>query len=278
MATTRRNTSQRLTLVILILASITAITLDYRGPASHAIDSIRNSARDAVSPIQQGLSDAFRPVGNFFAGAVNYGSVVDANARLRSELGTLRRDALENQNAKQQLEQVLAQERLPYLQNSKGIVSDVIAGASSNFELTIELNRGTADGVGTGMPVVAGAGLVGTVIDAGRTTSVVRLVTDPRSRVGVRFSDGTIAVAAGQGKGSDLALEQVAASAPIPKKGQLLVTSGLQAAAFPAGIPVGTVAGVRTTGGSLTRQVTVRPVANLSNLQYVVVVQWLPAA
>ena len=278
MATTRRNTSQRLTLVILILASITAITLDYRGPASHAIDSIRNSARDAVSPVQQGLSDAFRPIGNFFAGAVNYGSVVDANAKLRSELGTLRRDALENQNATQQLEQLLAAERLPYLQNSKGIVANVIAGASSNFELTIELNRGTADGVGTGMPVVAGAGLIGTVIEAGRTTSVVRLITDPRSRVGVRFADGTIAVAAGQGKGSDLSLEQVAASAPIPKKGQLLVTSGLQAAAFPAGLPVGTVAGVRTTGGALTRQVTVKPVANLSNLQYVVVVQWLPAA
>lgn len=278
MAATRRNTSQRLTLVILILASISLITLDYRGPASHALTSVRNAARDTVSPVQRVLSDVFRPIGDFFSGAVNYQAAAGENARLRSELGSLRRQALQNENAQQQLQQLLAQQRLPYLQNVQTVLADVISGSSSNFELTIEINRGTAGGVGRGMPVVAGAGLVGTVIEAGKSTSVVRLITDPRAQIDVRFANGSVAVAAGQGSSTPLNLQDIAASAPTPHVGQLLVTSGLEGATFPAGIPVGTVSRVRNTGGALTRQVAMKPVADLSGLQFVQVVQWLPAA
>lgn len=278
MATSRRNTSQRLTLVILVLASVTAITLDYRGPVSHGLTSVRNGARDAISPVQSVLSDIFHPVGDFFAGAVNYSSAENQIAHLRDEVGELRQQALENENAQQQLEQLLTQLHLPYLQNSRTVIADVIAQSSSNFQLTMTIDRGTVDGVGTGMPVVAGAGLVGTVLDAGRTTSVVRLIDDPGSKVGVRFANGTIAVASGQGLGQPLDLQQLAASAPLPKRGQLLVTSGLAGAAFPAGIPVGTVSSVKNTRGRLTRQVAMAPVARLSGLQFVAVMQWLPAA
>jgi rod shape-determining protein MreC len=276
LATSRRHTSQRLTLVILVLASITAITLDYRGPASHALESLRSGARDAVAPVQRVLSDAFRPVGNFFAGAVNYAAVQGANARLREEIGAERRQALENRSAEQQLQQLLAQQHLPYLENSSTVIADVVADGGSNFELTIEIDRGTANGVGAGMPVVAGAGLIGTVISAGRSTALVRLVTDPRSTVGVRFPDGTVAVADGEGPNSHLSIGQLPSSVRPPRTGQLVVTSGLQPAAFPAGIPVGTVASVRSPGGTLTRQVALRPLGQLSGLQFVSVVQWLP--
>ncbi len=280
MATSRRNTSQRLTLVILVLASITAITLDYRGPASHALGSVRNGARDAVSPVQRVLSDVFRPIGDFFSGALNYAAVENENAHLRNQVGGLRRLDLENADAERQLEQLTTVEHLPYLRNLTTVIGDVISEppAGSNFYPTIEIDRGTADGVGVGMPVVAGAGLVGEVLDAGRTTSVIRLITDARSLVGVRFADGTIAIATGQGMGDPLTLGQVTASGPLPRKGQLLVTSGLQGAAFPAGIPVGTVSEVKSARGSLTFPVSMVPVARLSGLQYVAVVQWLPAA
>lgn len=278
MATSRRNTSQRLTLIILILASVTAITLDYRGPAAHGLDSLRNGARDAVSPVQRILSDVFHPVGDFFSGAVNYSAVANENARLRNEVGQLRRQALQNENSEQQLQQVLTQLRLPYLQNSKSVVADVNEQTSASaFELTITIDRGTADGVGLGMPVVAGAGLIGTVIEAGSTTSVVRLIDDPGSKIGVRFTNGTIAVVSGQGRGEPISMD-VSSSAPIPRKGQVVFTSGLQGAAYPAGIPVGTVSSVQSPKGGLTRDVSIQPVQSLTSLEFVAVVQWQPAA
>lgn len=278
MATSRRHTSQRLTLVILIVASLTAITLDYRGPASHALGSIRNAARDALSPVQHVLQDVFRPVGDFFAGAVNYSALANENARLRTEVGTLRREALENAGAEQQLQQLLSLEKLPFLANSKEVLADVISGPSSNFALTFEIDRGTAEGVGSGMPVVSGAGLVGTVVSAGSTTAVVRLLTDPGSAIGVRFPDGTTALANGQGRGNLLSVTEIPSGAPIASRGESLVTSGLEPATYPAGIPVGTVARVRRGNGALSESVSLRPVADLSDLEYVAVVQWLPAA
>jgi rod shape-determining protein MreC len=278
LATSRRYTSQRLTLVILIVASVTAITLDYRGPTSHALGSLRNAARDALSPVQRVLSDVFRPIGDFFSGAVNYSSVANENARLRQEVGDLRRQALENQTAEQQLQQLLGLQHLPFIQNSTDVIADVISGPAANdLQLTLEIDRGTANGVGVGMPVVSGAGLIGTVVTAGSSTSVVRLITDPSSKVGVRFADGTVGVADGQGPGNPLAIEELPSTAPVPRRGQVLYTSGLQPSAFPAGIPVGTVESVRFAGGALSPQVSMRPVALLSGLEYVAVVQWLPA-
>ncbi len=281
MATTRarRNTSQRLTLVILLLASVTVVTLDYRGSASRDITSIRNAAMDVVSPIQRGLAAALRPVGNFFSGAVNYGSAADENARLRAQLGAVRRLALENSEAAHQLEQVLSEQHLTFVQNIPHELATVMSGSSSNFELTFEINRGTASGVSVGMPVVSGAGLVGSVVSAASGSSVVRLVTDPRSAVGVRFgSQGSIAVADGEGAGDPLDLADVTATM-APKVGERVYTSGLTGAdSYPGGIPVGFVSYLGPEAGSLTRSVSVTPWADMSNLQYVTVMQWLPPA
>jgi rod shape-determining protein MreC len=275
-STTRRNTSQRLTLVILVLASVTAITLDYRGEASHAIGSVRNAARDVVSPIQRVLSDALHPVGNFFSGAVNYGSAIRENEQLRRQLGTLRRQALQNESAEHQLQELLSAQHLPYVQNLSEVLAEVVSGPSSNFEDTFEIDRGTSSGVGVGMPVVAGAGLVGTVVAAGSSTAVVQTITDPRSSFGVRFgAAGDVAVANGQGPGSALSLSDVTAGTAI-RRGELVYSSGLAGAALPAGLPVGTVSSVRGAG-SLTKTVLVVPVASLSDLSYVTVLQWFPA-
>jgi len=64
----------------------------------------------------------------------------------------------------------------------------------------------------------------------------------------------------------------------VTRRGAPVVTSGLDTAAYPSGIPVGTVSSVRHPGGSLTSQVLVTPIVNLSILQYVAVLQWLAPA
>ena len=153
----------------------------------------------------------------------------------------------------------------------------MISSPSSNFDLTIEIDRGTSNGVGVGMPVVSGVGLVGSVISAGRHTAIVQVLTDPRSEVGVRFGTGDVAVAVGQGAGEPLQLQDVSETS-VTSHGAAVVTSGLDLAAYPSGIPVGTVASVHHTGGSLTSQVLVTPLVNLLVLQYVAVLQWFPPA
>ena len=94
MAKTRRSRRPRLTIGLLVLASITIITLDYRGDAHGAIASIKRSAADAFSPVQRGADAVFRPVGNFIVGAANGGELEQENARLRAENGRLQRQTL----------------------------------------------------------------------------------------------------------------------------------------------------------------------------------------
>jgi rod shape-determining protein MreC len=276
-STTRRNTSQRLTLVILVLLSVTAITLDYRGEASKAIKSVRNVARDAVSPIQRLLADALHPIGDLFSGAVNYGSAVKENEQLRSELGALRRQALQNQGAEHQLQELLDQLHIPYVQNIPTVPAEILAGPASNFQDTFEIDQGTSSGVGVGMPVVAGVGLVGIVASAGSSTSVVESITDPGTSFGVSFGiPAAYAVAQGRGSGYPLLLSNVTAGVKV-HVGESVFSSGLAGAVLPAGIPVGTVSSFRYSGGTLTYAVDVKPVADITGLSYVVVLQWFPA-
>ena len=58
--------------------------------------------------------------------------------------------------------------------------------------------------------------------------------------------------------------------------GEIMYTSGLQAASFPPGIPVATVRSFHTASGASQETIKVDPAANLSNLAYVDVVQWAP--
>lgn len=276
-STTRRNTSQRLTLLILVLLSVTAITLDYRGEASHGISHLRNVVTDVFSPIQRALSDVFHPIGNVFAGAFNYGSATSENARLRQEIGALRLQVLENQTAEQQLEAILNEEHLPYVQNLPPILCEVIGGSTSNFLYTFEIDRGTSSGIGVGMPVVAGPGLVGVIATAGSSTSTVQTIEDPGSSFGVRLgTSGSIAVANGRGRGYPLSLSGITAGVPV-HVGETIYTSGVYGASLPAGIPVGTVTSVNAPAGGLTKTVLMTPVTNLNNIGVVTVLQWFPA-
>jgi len=275
-AASRRNTSQRLTLVILLLASITVITVAYKGEARRAVGAVRNRAADVLSPVQRGIAAALHPVGNLFAGVVDYGGALSENQRLQLEVGQLRRQLIQSQQAQQQLDQLRAEQNLPFANGIPEVLAQVISSPSSNFELTIEIDRGTSNVVGVGMPAVSGIGLVGSVIAAASHTAVIQLVTDPGSAVGVRFGTGNVAVAQGEG-GAPLQLEDVSETSAT-HRGVPVVTSGLDVAAYPSGIPVGTVSSVRHPGGSLTSQVLVTPLVNLSVLQYVAVLQWLSPA
>src|SRR5437868_7134363 len=133
--------------------------------------------------------------------------------------------------------------------------------------------RGHAD---TGMPVVSGSGLVGRVVVASKSRSTVLLITDPTSNVGVRFGTaGNLAVAAGQGAGAPLRVDLVPPQVPVDK-GELMITSGLQQSIYPPGVPIGTVLTTGVPRGSFQQAVTLAPVADLSRLQFVAVMQWAP--
>jgi rod shape-determining protein MreC len=269
-----RHTSQRLTLVMLVLASLTVLTLDYHGQASHAITHVRNAVRDVISPIQRGIAAALHPVGDVFSGTIHYGSLETQNQQLREELGRIRLKLAADSYASAEAQRILALAHLPYVAGIPLITGEVIGNATSNFQATVELGEGTSSGVGPGMPVVANAGFVGTVVSASSSTATVLLLTDATSSIPVTIGGSGLYRALGTGWGRPLTLNYVAGTTAV-HRGELVYTSGLGGGAIPAGLPVGYVRSVRVSSEGLSAAVTVTPIVNLDDLQFVDVLEWL---
>ena len=107
---------------------------------------------------------------------------------------------------------------------------------------------------------------------------MVRLVTDPGSSVGVRFTrSNEIAIAEGEGADREMSVGFVETNVEIRRR-ELGVTSGLNDSVFPAGIPVGRVVTAESSPGELQQHVTMKPIADLEHLRFVRVLQRRPEA
>jgi len=153
------------------------------------------------------------------------------------------------------------------------ITAEVIAIGGSNWFHTLVINKGSQDGIREGAPVLCHEGLVGRVWEVRNHHSVVLLLTDRHSAVGVTLSghQGVYGIVKGTGKRW---CELIHLSKHVvPRKEEVLVTSGL-GGVFPKGIPVGEVISVSVTTEPPT--VRVRPFFRLDELRELIVLTDLP--
>ena len=264
-----------LTLSVLLALSITLVTLSARGGSS-VTSGFSNVTRDVTKPFASGINAVLAPLGRFFVGAFRYGAVNDENARLQAALGRVKQDQASRVFRDQQLRELMALSHLPFLSALPTVVAQTTMIDVSNFASTITIDKGRSQGVTVGMPVVASGGLVGQVIEASRSSSIVRLVTDGSSRVGVATPKGKlISLVVGHGATKKLTVDGIPSTSSVLKD-QRLFTSGLEGGIFPRGIPVGTVEQASSPTGSLNQTILLRPSADLSHLTYVDVVLWEP--
>jgi rod shape-determining protein MreC len=262
----------RSTLTLLVLASLSAILLDARGPG--VVDTVRDGAVDALAPVRSATGGALEPVGDLLAGVAGYDDLEQENQELRERVDELEGERSAGTSERRSLREALALLDVPWVGDVPAIGARVVGAPVSNLEQTVELDKGSADGIAEGMPVVAADGLVGRVAEVSGRRSRVRLVTDPGSAVGVRLvGSGDPGSAEGEGPGRDLSLLFVEPGTKVGRD-ELVVTSGLEGAAFPADVPVGHVVEATTRPGQLSQDVTVRPAADLGRLELVRVLRW----
>lgn len=276
MALSRRGGRTRFTLLFLVLTSITVITLDFRGGGEGLIGSLREGAADALAPVRSAAATVLSPVRDAFAGLTSYGDVEEENSELRARIAELEGQIGRDEGAARELAEALSLLDARFTAEFPKVAARVVSTPISNFEQTIELDRGSDHGIGLDMPVVSGAGLVGRIASVSATRSTVRLITDAESSVGVRLArSGEVAVAEGEGPNRPMSLSFVDPSADVDIL-ELVVTSGLDNSVFPPGIPVGRVAGVTVAPGRLQQDIEVRPAADLTRLRLVQVLQKEP--
>src|SRR5215831_10657692 len=89
MAVYRRASRRRYVLLLVVLTSVTLITLDRRHHDSGALGTVGRVAHSAVSPVQRGVDAVVRPVGNWFGGVFDSGSLKARNKKLESQIADL---------------------------------------------------------------------------------------------------------------------------------------------------------------------------------------------
>jgi rod shape-determining protein MreC len=276
-ALSRRTGRSRFTLLLLVLTSITVITLDFRG--SGFIGDIRSVAGSVFSPVRDGAETVFEPVTNIWNGIFDYGDVKDENEALQRRIEELEGDLVASGDAARQLEELSQLAGLPITSQLPSVAARVVSGPLSNFEHTIEINRGSDSGVREGMPVVTGAGLVGRVVQASGSRARVELLTDPGFEVGIRLvTSGDVGVAHGDGRDNPLVVDTGIDPNNVVPQGEAVTTSGHDRSIFPPDLPIGMVVSVRHLEDQLGQELQVEPLADLHDLSYVNVLLWEPPA
>ena len=152
------------------------------------------------------------------------------------------------------------------------LVAELLKIDSDPFSQQIVINRGQADEVFDGQPVLDAAGVMGQVMSVSRFASRVILLTDPNHSIPVQINrNGLRSIATGRGFGKSLDLAYLPHNADV-RVGDLLVTSGL-GGRFPAGYPVGTIRHITHPLGKPFAKISVEPAAQLGVSQKVLLVR-----
>ena len=90
-----------------------------------------------LEPVAGVVGSATRPISNAWRGIVDYGDVKDENDRLRDEVAQLRASAVDQANARDQLDMILAQQDIARPSGSeRRKLARVVSGPASNFDNT----------------------------------------------------------------------------------------------------------------------------------------------
>jgi len=180
---------RRRVIIALLLSGALLLTLDLRGNA--VLDTIRDGFSRAMTPIEQAADVVTSPVRRAWNSFDNYDDLERENLALRDEIDRQRGTQAAAEASIIDYQLLLALNNLPSLSAIESEKAQVVGGATNNIDQTVEINKGSDDGIDVGMPVVNQAGLIGKITQANPKSSTVMLVTDPRYSIPVEILAGT---------------------------------------------------------------------------------------
>lgn len=272
---TRRPSTGFRALIACVLASVLILTFYMREGEGGPVHLVRAGVSVAMTPVRLVGSVAAAPfgaignaVGNLTASEQSLSDLKRENAELTAKVAELS----ESSAQASRLEGLLGLRSTYSLQST---AARIIGASSDAWTSTVTIDKGTADGLATGMPVCNSGGVIGQIIEVSATSSTVRLITDEQSGVSAMVqSSRAQGMLQGQPDGS-LRLAYVPADAEV-KNGDIVITSGL-GGVFPKGLPLGVVTSVERASNASYYTIVVRAQAAAENNEEVLVITALTA-
>lgn len=261
---------RRFTLVLLVVTSVTLLTLDFRGFAP--LESARSAVLGVLAPVGDFFGGVLEPVGNAWNGITGYGDLETRNRELEQRIDELEGQIASTRTAQDELDALKRSLDITYAGDIERVTARVTTQSISNYDDTIEIDKGSGSGIRQNMAVVTGAGLVGRVVQVSDSRSVVQLISQQDVQFAVKFPDrAQVGIARG-------ASDSRTIHAEFPFETEIatddvLVTLGGRSV-YPPDIPVGTVDAINEDPGSLRKDLDVTLFANLNDLEFVSVLLW----
>lgn len=254
----KRGPAVQLRAASLVVLAVCLIVIDARW---EVLAPLRQAVAVAIYPFQRAVM-APRDLTLYFS------SWTEAASSARSEKEALQRQRIELAQLATHAAQLLSEnEQLRRLLQ----VSDTVTQSSVAVEVFYEppnafshhlvFNKGSADGILAGMPVIDEGGVVGQIMRVTPFTSEAALITDDKVAIPVQvLRNGLRLIAFGGNQGGRIEARYLTADVDL-EEGDTLITSGI-GGLFPAGLPVGTVERIERDLASGFAQAVVTPLSH----------------
>ncbi|MGI6216641.1 MAG: rod shape-determining protein MreC [Coriobacteriales bacterium] len=266
-----RRSSATVALIITVVLSFACLALWSGEGDGGFLHSTRNAVAAITSPLQRVASFISVPFNAISDSSTNASATTEDLLTLQQEnedltVQNVQLNDLKSENA--ELKELLD------LKNSYSVETTgatVISRSTDSWNRTITIDKGSADGMEVGMPVMdASNGLIGQIQSVSATSSVVLLLTDENSGVSVTLQNsGEQGILTGSVDGL-LYLEYISTSTGV-EVGEAVTTSGL-GGTFPKGIVVGKVSRVDSDSSDTYLTIVVEPLGSIGISDYVLVI------
>ncbi len=261
---------RRILLVALLVLSLVLTTVYTRegenGPL-HAVQGFFGTVSAPMRGMGAHVGSSVESVSDSVADATADASTLTQLREQNQQLRKLLADADEYKNEVERLQGLLD---IKEKTGVSGVTAQVVGKSLDAWNQSVTIDKGSADGIASGMSVMGSSGVVGQVSRTAEHTSTVRLLTDPNSGAAVMIQSGRAnGIVRGSLEGL-LYLEDVPEDS-IPVVGDVVVTSGL-GGSYSSGLIVGTVVSVEKTTANATGRIVVSMNDDVSQLEDVIVI------
>jgi rod shape-determining protein MreC len=257
--------------------SFLAIALIVVDSRVKALEAVRLGVGVVLYPLQQAMlvpGELAARVGAYFTSVASLSRENEALQREAVERGQLLAQAEQLRAENEQLRRLMgARERV----SARSTLTDVLYETRDRFSRKLVVDKGVADGLKAGQPVMDAVGVVGQITRVFPATAEVTLITDKEQSVPVQIlRNGLRGVAYGGVEPGTLDLRFMASNADV-NQGDVAVTSGLDGV-YPAGLPVATVARVERNVRDQFARIVLTPSAGVHSNAHLLVLMVDPAA
>ena len=265
---------------MLVVVSLALLTVYFRESSSGGLHGVQSAGSTALRPFEVAanrVAQPFRDAADWVGGLNGASSERD---RLKKENEKLKAETIRLQAAADENRRLLRNAGYAsspaFPAGYRAVTTRVIGRPSGQLDQRVVVDVGAADGVQAHDPVVTAEGLVGQVTKVATHIAQVTLVTDPTSYVSARDprTGATGIVRHFESGTSVIIFDQVAKEEKV-NQGDPIVTAGWHSgnlsSIYPRGIPIANVTGVSQVDIDPYKQIEVKPLVDLDQLDFMIV-------